>query len=185
LIPNRSKRRGYGGATAYLRVENPRFLFLGGSVGTVAAAGVATALPPVVPAARAGASTARVTSLVGCLAAGTPALAPDVASSAASAAWVRGAKAPTSRGEPVPHRSPPPPPRPMTSTPKSRGRRAPAARAAGTPHSSIPGAPVAGSSSPSYTPPALAPAAAPRALGLGVWAGQTARRSRPSPARGE
>jgi hypothetical protein len=142
-------------------MENPRFLFLGGSADVVAAAGVATASPPVVPATRVGASAARVASLVGCLAAGTPAPTPGAVSSAASATLGEGAKAPTSRGEPVPHRSPPP--RPTTSTPKSPGRRVPAARAAETPHSFVPGAPVAGSSSPSCTPPAPALATAPRA----------------------
>jgi hypothetical protein len=98
---------------------------------------------------------------LGCLAAGTPAPAPGAVSSTASAALGEGAKDPISRGEPVPHRSPPP--RSTTSTPKSLGRRAHAARAAGTPYFSIPSAPVAGSSSPSCAPPALAPAAAPRA----------------------
>jgi hypothetical protein len=62
--------------------------------------------------------------------------------------WARGAQDPTSRGELVPHRSPPPP-RPTTRTPKSPGRRVPTSRAVGTPHSSVPGAPGAGSSSPS------------------------------------
>jgi hypothetical protein len=169
LSSRSSRRRGYGGAVAYLRVENPRFLFLGGSADVVAAAGVATASPPVVPAAR-------VASLIGCLAAGAPAPALGAVSSAASAALGE-AKAPTSREESVPHRSPP---RPTTSTRKSPGRRVPAARAAETPHSSVPGAPVAGSSSPSCTPPGPAPAATPRARahGLGAWAGRTARRSR-------
>jgi hypothetical protein len=73
----------------------------------------------------------------------------------------RGAQAPTSRGELVPHHSPHP--RRTTSTPKSPGKRIPTARAAGTPHSSVPGAPVTGSSSPSCAPPAPIPAAAPRA----------------------
>jgi hypothetical protein len=93
--------------------------------------------------------------------------------------WARGVKAPTSRGEAVPHRSPPPPPRPTTSTPKSLGRRVPATRAAETPHSFVPGAPVAGSSSPSCAPPAPTPAATPRARARarGV-AGRTARHSR-------
>jgi hypothetical protein len=90
LSSRSAKRRGYGGAVAYLRVENPRFLFLGGSVDVVAAAGVATASPPVVPAARAGASAARVASLVGCLEVGTPAPAPGAVSSAASAALGEG-----------------------------------------------------------------------------------------------
>jgi hypothetical protein len=57
-------------------VENPRFLFLGGSANVVAATGVAAAAPPAVSAARAGASTARVASLVGYLAAGAPAPGP-------------------------------------------------------------------------------------------------------------
>jgi hypothetical protein len=52
----------------------------------VAAAGVATAAPPVVLAARAGASAARVASLVGCLAAGASAPTPGAVSSTASAA---------------------------------------------------------------------------------------------------
>jgi hypothetical protein len=143
LSPHRSKRRGYGGAVAYLMVENPRFLFLGGSADVVAAGGVAAAAPPVVSAARAGASAVRVASLVGCLAAGAPAPAPGAVSPAASATLGVGAKAPTSRGEPIPHRSPPP--RSTMSTPKSSGRRVPAARAAGTSHFSVPGAPIAGS----------------------------------------
>jgi hypothetical protein len=90
LSPNRSKRHGYGGAIAYLRVENPRFLFLGGSAGTVAAAGAATASPLVVPAVRAGASAARVASPEGCLTVGAPAPAPGVVSSAAYAALGEG-----------------------------------------------------------------------------------------------
>jgi hypothetical protein len=42
------------GVVAYLRVEKPRFLFLGGSTGIAAAADVATAASPVTSAARAG-----------------------------------------------------------------------------------------------------------------------------------
>jgi hypothetical protein len=84
-----------GAAVAYLRVENPRFLFLGGSADVAAAAGVVAAAPPVVPAAR-------VASLVGCLAAGAPAPAPGAVSSATSAALGEGAKTPTSRGESAP-----------------------------------------------------------------------------------
>jgi hypothetical protein len=75
---------------AYLRVENPCFLFLGGSVDVVAAAGVAAAAPPVIPAARAGASAAHAASLIGCLAAGAPVPAPGDVSSAASAALGEG-----------------------------------------------------------------------------------------------
>jgi hypothetical protein len=71
-------------------VENPSFLFLGGSAGAVATAGVATASPPGISAAHAGASAARVASLVGCLAAGPPAPAPCVVSSAASTALGEG-----------------------------------------------------------------------------------------------
>jgi hypothetical protein len=52
LSPRRSKRHGYGGTIAYLRVENPRFLFLGSSAGAVAVAGVATASPPAISMAR-------------------------------------------------------------------------------------------------------------------------------------
>jgi hypothetical protein len=90
LSSRRSKRHSYAGAVAYLRVENPRFLFLRGSADVVAAAGVATTSPPVVTAAHAGASAAHVASLVGCLAAGAPAPAPGAVSSAASAALGEG-----------------------------------------------------------------------------------------------
>jgi hypothetical protein len=119
---------------------------------------------------RAGASAVRVASLVGCMAAGA-------VSSVASAALGEGAQAPTYRGEFVPHRSPP---RPTTSTPKSPGRRVPAARAARTLHSFVLGALATRFFSPSCEPPAPAPSAAPcvHALGLGAWAGRTARRSR-------
>jgi hypothetical protein len=174
-----------GGAIAYLRVEKPRFLFLGGSAGVVAAVDVATAATPVASAARAGTSAARVASLVGCLVADAPTPAPGAVSSAASAALGEGAQAPTSRGEVAPHR-PPPPPCPTTSIPKSPGRRAPAARAAKTPHSSVPGALAAGFSSPSCASPALAPAAVLRAcvLRLGACVGRIARRPR-SPAAGD
>jgi hypothetical protein len=164
-----------GGADAYLKVEKPCFLFLGGSTGIVAAADVATAAPPDTStaragtsavragasAARAGTSAARAASLLDCLATGAPAPVPGAVSSATSAALGEGAQAPTSLGELVPHCSPPP--RPTTSTPKSPGKRVPAARAAETPHSFVLGAPVAGSSSPSCAPPAPIPAAAPRA----------------------
>jgi hypothetical protein len=71
-------------------VENPRFLFLRGSAGDVAAASVATASPPAVSAVRAGASAARVASLVGRPVAGAPAPAPGAVSSAASAALREG-----------------------------------------------------------------------------------------------
>jgi hypothetical protein len=86
------------GAVAYLREEKPRFLFLRGSTGIVAAADVATATPPVTSAthtgasaARADASAAHATSLMGYLATGAPAPAPGTVSSAASAALSEGA----------------------------------------------------------------------------------------------
>jgi hypothetical protein len=71
-------------------VENPRFLFLRGSADVVATTGVAAAAPPAISAARAGASTARVASPVGCLAASAPAPAPGALSFAASAALDEG-----------------------------------------------------------------------------------------------
>jgi hypothetical protein len=90
LSSRSSKRRGYGRAVAYLRVENPCFLFLEGSADVVAAAGVATASPPVVPAVHVDASAARVASLVGCLAADALAPALGAISFAASAALGEG-----------------------------------------------------------------------------------------------
>jgi hypothetical protein len=71
-------------------VETPLFLFLGGSAGVVAATGVAAAAPPTISVARADASVAHVTSLVGCLAAGAPVPAPGVVSSAANTALGEG-----------------------------------------------------------------------------------------------
>jgi hypothetical protein len=127
----------------------------------VAAADVATTAPPVTSTARAGASAARIASLMGCLAAGAPAPTPGIVSSAASVALGEGGAGSHLSGRARPHRSPPP--CSTTSTPKSLGKRVPAARAAGTPHSSVSGAPVAGSYSPSCAPPAPVPASAPRA----------------------
>jgi hypothetical protein len=71
-------------------VENPLFLFLGGSADVVAAAGVAATAPPAVSTARAGAPAARVASLVNCLAACALAPALGTVSSAASAALGQG-----------------------------------------------------------------------------------------------
>jgi hypothetical protein len=83
--------RASGEATAYLKVEKPRFLFLEGSADAVAAAGVAaTALPDT--------STACATSSVDRLAAGTSTPAPGTCPSAASVALGEGAQAPTSQG---------------------------------------------------------------------------------------
>jgi hypothetical protein len=159
-------------------VENPRFLFLRGSADVVAAAGVAAATPPAISAAHASASAARAASLVGCLAAGAPTPAEAPSPPLPPWLWARGVKAPTSRGEPGPHRFPPPP-RLTTSTPRSQVRRAPTTRAVGTPHSFAPDAPVAGCSAPSCAPSAPSPAAAPHAcvLGLGAWEGRIAQRS--------
>jgi hypothetical protein len=110
-----------GGAVAYLRVEKPRFLFLGSSTGIVAAADVFTAASPDTSTARSSTSAARAASLLDYLVMGAPAPAPGAVSSAASTALGEGAQAPTSRGELVPRLSPPLP-RPTTSTPKSPGR---------------------------------------------------------------
>jgi hypothetical protein len=74
------------GAMAYLKVEKPRFLFLKGSTGAVAAADVATVTLPDASATRAGTSAVRAASFVDRLAAGTPAPALGTRSSAASAA---------------------------------------------------------------------------------------------------
>jgi hypothetical protein len=108
--------------------------------------------------------------------------APGTCSSAASAALGEGAQAPTLRGA-CPRRFLPPLPLPTMSTSTSLGERVPAAHAAGIPRSFVLVAPAAGSSAPAYAPPAPALAAAPRALGLGAWAGRTARRPR-SPSTG-
>jgi hypothetical protein len=77
-------------ATAYLKVEKPRFLFLKGSTNAVVAAGVATAALPDASVTRAGASAARAASSVDRLAAGASAPAPGACSSAASAALGEG-----------------------------------------------------------------------------------------------
>jgi hypothetical protein len=91
------RRHASGGVLAYLRVEKPRFLFLGGSAGVVAAADVATAAPLVAStaragtlAARAGASVARAASLTGRLATGAPAPAQNDISSTTSTALGEG-----------------------------------------------------------------------------------------------
>jgi hypothetical protein len=94
-----------GGAIAYLRVEKPRFLFLGGSAGVVAAADVAATAPPVASAVCAGASAARVASLVGCLVADALAPTPGAVSSVASTALGEGGV-----GSHLSERALPPPP---------------------------------------------------------------------------
>jgi hypothetical protein len=142
--------RTFGGATTYVKVEKPRFLFLEGSMGAVVAAVVATAALPDTSAARAGASVVRAVPST------------DACSCTASAALGEGAQDPTSLGEPAPHHSLLPP-LTTTSTPRLPKERVPAARAVGTPRPAVPGAPAAGSSAPSCASPTLAPNAAPRA----------------------
>jgi hypothetical protein len=107
--------RAPGEATTYLKVENPRFLFLEGLTDAVVAADVATAALP-------DASVARTTSSVDRLAAGSFALAPGTSSLAASVARGEGAQAPTSQRGPAPRRFLPLLPLPTTSTPRSPGR---------------------------------------------------------------
>jgi hypothetical protein len=85
---------------AYLKVEKPRFLFLEGSTGAVAAADVATVALPDASATRAGTSATHAASSVDRLAAGTPAPTLGARSSAASAALGEGVQAPTSQGAP-------------------------------------------------------------------------------------
>jgi hypothetical protein len=151
------------GAMAYLKVEKPRFLFLEGSTSAVAVADVATVALPGASAARAGTSAAHAASSVDRLAAGTPTSAPGARSSAASVALGEGGAGSHLSGGPAPCRFLPPLPLPTTSTPTSPREKVPAAHATGIPRPFVPGAPTAGSSTPSYTPPAPAPAAAPRA----------------------
>jgi hypothetical protein len=79
-----------GEATAYLKVEKPRFLFLEGSAGAVAAAGGAVTALPDASAAHAGASAACAASSVERLAAGTSTLAPGTCTSVASVALGEG-----------------------------------------------------------------------------------------------
>jgi hypothetical protein len=79
-----------GGAVTYLKVEKPRFLFLEGSAGAVAAAGVANAALPGTPAAHAGTSAPRTAYSMDRSAAGASARAPGTCSSAASAALGEG-----------------------------------------------------------------------------------------------
>jgi hypothetical protein len=80
---------------AYLKVEKPRFLFLEGSTGAVAVAGVTTVTLP-------GASAVHAASSVDRPAVGASAPAPVACSSAASAALDEGVHAPTSQGGPPP-----------------------------------------------------------------------------------
>jgi hypothetical protein len=77
-------------ATAYLKVEKPRFLFLEGSADVVVAADIATAALPDASAAHAGAFATRAAPSVDRLVAGATAPTPGACSSAASAALGEG-----------------------------------------------------------------------------------------------
>jgi hypothetical protein len=175
-----------GGATTYLKVEKPRFLFLEGSAGAAVAPVVATAALPDASATCAGASAVGAASSTDRPAAGASAPATGVCSSAVSAALGEGGEGFHLSGGAAPHCSPLLPPLPTMSSPGSPRERVPAARAAGTPRPAVPSAPATGSSSPSCAPPAPTPIAAPRArpLGLGAWAGQTAGHPRSPSAYG-
>jgi hypothetical protein len=93
--------RTFGGATAYLKVEKPRFLFLEGSTGVVVAGVVATAALLDTSAAHAGASVACAIPSTECPVAGASTPAPGACSSTASAALgERGAGSQLSGGAP-------------------------------------------------------------------------------------
>jgi hypothetical protein len=162
------ENRASGGATAYLRVEKPRFLFLEGSTGAEAVADVATDALPDASAAHADASAtrtstsaARAASSVDRPAAGASAPTPGACSSAASAALgAGGAGSHLSGGARPPSLSSSSSPDDESS--KVAGGKVPTARTAGILRPSAPGVPAAGSPAPSYAPPAPVPAAAPR-----------------------
>jgi hypothetical protein len=84
------KNGASGGAITYLKVEKPRFLFLKGSTGVLAAAGVTTAALPDASAARTGASATRAAPSVDRLVVGASAPSPGACSSAASTALGEG-----------------------------------------------------------------------------------------------
>jgi hypothetical protein len=176
-----SRGRGVWGAIAYLRVEKPCFLFLGGSTGAVAAADVATAAPPAASAARDGTSMACAASLTDCLAVGAPALSllppPRL--------LVRGVQAPTSWGELAPVA--------LLFVFLLRRRILRCRR--GRESLLLTQLKLLTPLFPALPPPdpllllarrplLLPPLRRARALGLGTWAGQTARRPR-SPAAGD
>jgi hypothetical protein len=167
-----------GGATAYLKVEKPRFLCFEGPADAAVALVAAAAALPDASVAHAGASAARTASSTDRPVAGASAPTTGACSSAASAALGDGVRDSTSLGEPAPYHSPllPSPP-PTTSSLGSPGERAPAARAAGTPRFVAPDATAAGCSSPSCAQltPTLVAARRGLLLGPGAWAGQTVR----------
>jgi hypothetical protein len=77
-------------ATAYLKVEKPRFLFLEGSADAVVVANDATVALPDASAARAGAAATGAVPSIDRLVAGAPTPGPGACSSAASAALDEG-----------------------------------------------------------------------------------------------
>jgi hypothetical protein len=109
--------RAFGGATPYLKVEKPHFLFLEGSTNAAEAPVAAAATLPDAFAAHAGTSAARATSSTDCPVAGAPTPAPGACFSTATAALGEGGAGFHLSGEPAPHHSLLPPPM-TTSTPR-------------------------------------------------------------------
>jgi hypothetical protein len=141
---------------AYLRVENLRFLFFEGSVGTEAAADVATIALPDASAARAGTSVAHP-------AAGTSTPAPGTCSSAVSAALGEGGAGSHLSGGLPPSLSS------SSSSPDDE-------------YSDVAGGEspcCSRSQNSSLLCFRRSRRCAAHALGLGAWVGRTARRSRP------
>jgi hypothetical protein len=177
---------------AYLKVEKPRFLFLEGSAGAKATAVAAAVAPPDASAARTGTSAAHAGSSVDRPAAGAPAPTPGACSSAASAALdERGAGSHLSGGLP-----------PVTFffffprrrvLRRCRGRESlllaqPELFISLLPALLAPDPALLLLRRPLLFPPLrrpllFLPLRRARVPGLGVWAGQTARRSRPPSAR--
>jgi hypothetical protein len=91
-----------GGAVTYLKVEKPRFRFLEGSTGAVAATGVATAALPDASTTRADTFAARAASSVDRPAAGASHPPQALAPLPPPRLSVRGVQAPTSQGGPPP-----------------------------------------------------------------------------------
>jgi hypothetical protein len=176
-----------GGATAYLKVEKSRFLFLEGSAGAAVRSSCPSQRSQMLP--RCSPAPSRCALPLPRTARRRALPRPPRAPAPLPLRWllVRGARDSTSQGGP-PHLSPLlPPPLLTTSSPELPGERVRAAHAAGTLRPAAPGTPAAGFSSPSCVPPALAPVAARREqpLKLGAWAGQTARRPRSPSAKND
>jgi hypothetical protein len=113
--------RASGEATAYLKVEKSRFLFLEGSPDAVAAACVATTALLDAFAACAGAFVARAAPSVDRPVVGASAPAPGACSSTASAALGEGGAGSHISGGATPRRFLTPHPRRTTSTPRAPG----------------------------------------------------------------